>query len=120
MPKFLVDEDMPRATARILRARGHEVLDVRDCGLRGKTDEEVYRYALQEQAIIITGDFGFGNLLRRPLGTHPGIVIAHFPNEVSADEMNRRLDTALLLLSENDLRGNLTIIEPGRLRIRRR
>lgn len=45
MPKFVVDEDIPRSTTRLLRERGYEVLDVRDCGLRGKSDEEVFHFA---------------------------------------------------------------------------
>ena len=39
--KFLVDEDLPRSTAPKPREIGFEAFDVRDCGLRGKSDEEV-------------------------------------------------------------------------------
>ena len=35
------------------------------------------------KAVLLTGDLGFGNLLHFPLGTHSGIFIAHFPNEIS-------------------------------------
>jgi len=45
MFKFLVDEDLPRSTSRLLEKRGVEVLDVRDCGLKGKSDQEVFRFA---------------------------------------------------------------------------
>jgi len=31
---------------------GFIALDVRDCGLRGKTDEEIFEYAQREKAII--------------------------------------------------------------------
>jgi len=44
MPKFLVDEDMPRSTAKVLRDKGYEALDVCDCGLRGKSDSEYVYY----------------------------------------------------------------------------
>jgi hypothetical protein len=37
MPKFVIDEDMPRSTAKVLKSRGYEVLDVRDYGLRGSS-----------------------------------------------------------------------------------
>jgi predicted nuclease of predicted toxin-antitoxin system len=59
MAKFLIDEDMPRSTAKILLVKGYDTLDVRDCGLRGKSDEEVFRFAQSINAIIITGDMGF-------------------------------------------------------------
>jgi len=39
--RFLTDEDVPRSTARILREAGFDATDVRDVGLRGKSDEEV-------------------------------------------------------------------------------
>jgi hypothetical protein len=32
---FLVDEDLPRSVGAVLREFGHEVVDVRDIGLRG-------------------------------------------------------------------------------------
>ncbi|TRZ87709.1 MAG: hypothetical protein D4R88_09030 [Methanosarcinales archaeon] len=59
MLKFVIDEDMPRSTARTLKAKGFEALDVRDC-------------------------VPFSNL------------------------------------AESDFMGNLSILEPGRIRIRRK
>jgi predicted nuclease of predicted toxin-antitoxin system len=40
--RFLTDEDVPRSTARVLRDAGFDVVDVRDVGLRGKSDQEVF------------------------------------------------------------------------------
>jgi|SRR3990167_917757 len=119
MLRFVVDEDMPRSTSRILRDRGFEVLDVRDCGLRGARDVDIFKFAQREDAVILTGDVGFGNLLSFPIGSHAGIVIAHFPNEVSSSELNYRLIMALCDLDEKDIKKNLVIIEPGKTRIRR-
>lgn len=120
MPKFLIDEDMPRSTAKILNAKGYEALDVRDCGLRGKDDNEVFRFAKKEKAVLLTGDLGFGNILNFPIASHSGIVIAHFPNEVSTSELNNHIINAVNSLSEPDFKGNLIIIEPGKIRIRRK
>lgn len=120
MPKFVIDEDMPRSTERILKQRGYDVRDIRDCGLRGAEDEEIYAFAQREQAVVLTGDRGFGNILRFPLGKHFGIIVAHFPNEMPTTEINRHLIERLEDLSEDDLRGNLIIIEPGKTRIRRK
>jgi predicted nuclease of predicted toxin-antitoxin system len=120
MPKFVIDEDMPRSTGGILKQRGYDVRDIRDHGLRGAKDEEIYEFAQREQAVILTGDRGFGNILRFPLGRHFGIVIAHFPKEMSTMEINRLLIESLEALSEDDFKGNLIIIEPGKIRIRRK
>ena len=118
--KFLIDEDLPRSLLRILKDQGFEVFDVRDCGLRGESDEAVFCFAQNAQAILFSGDMGFGNLLRFPVGSHFGIVIAHFPNEISSIKLNNHILNALKTLSEDDIKGNLIILEPGKLRMRRK
>ena len=118
MIRFLIDEDLPRSTAKLLREAGFESADVRDIGLRGAEDDVIYDRAKKENYIIISGDLGFANSLRYPLGSHPGIVIARFPNEMSTGRLNRILIDAIKEVQE-DLPGNLIIIEPDRVRIRR-
>jgi hypothetical protein len=34
MPKFVIDEDMPRSTGAVLKEQGYDVKDIRDYGLR--------------------------------------------------------------------------------------
>jgi predicted nuclease of predicted toxin-antitoxin system len=65
----------------VLKEHGYDAKDIRDYGLRGAADE----------AVILTGDRDFGNILRFPLGDHFGIVVAHFPNEMPTLEINRYL-----------------------------
>jgi len=116
---FVIDEDLPRSTAKILRANGFEVYDIRDHGLRGQADEAILSFATQKKAILITGDLGFGNQLKYPAGSCEGIVVAHFPNEFSTSELNAQILGALSVLSENDLKMSLTILEPGKIRSRK-
>lgn len=119
MPKFAIDEDMPRSTGRILRESGYEVKDIRDYGLRGADDDRIYQFAQSNQAVLITADSGFGNILRFPIGSHFGIVIARFPNEMPTSELNRQLMARFSDLTEADFKGSLVIIEPGKVRIRK-
>ncbi|MGO9613112.1 MAG: DUF5615 family PIN-like protein [Dissulfurispiraceae bacterium] len=119
MLKFLVDEDMPRSTTQILKNIGFETFDVREVGLRGKSDNEIFVFAQENHAVIVTADIGFGNLLRYPLGSHAGIIIVHDPNEMSNVTVNDNLRESCLILSEHEIRGNLVILEPGRIRIKR-
>ena len=67
----------------------------------------------------MTGDTGFGNLLRFPLGSHGGIVIANFPNEISTAGLNHQIGIAFDRIKEADFKSNLIILEPGKIRIRR-
>jgi predicted nuclease of predicted toxin-antitoxin system len=119
MWKFLIDEDMPRSAAVVLRDAGHTAEDVRDVGLRGHGDQEIFDYAQARGAILITGDKGFSNTLRFPPGTHAGIIVVRLPNELPTHKANEELLRGLRDLEGEELTGLLLIIEVGRTRIRR-
>lgn len=119
MARFLIDEDLPRSLARGLRAAGLLAEDVRDVGLRGRPDDDVFAYATAHGHAVLSGDLGFGNLVRFPLGTHHGIIVARFPNDVPVGTLNDALLAAVRALSDEEIAGNLVIVEPGRVRLRR-
>lgn len=119
MIRFLIDADLPRSGCGALRHRGLLVDDVRDLDLDTATDDIVLQYARTHRYTLISADKGFTNLLRFPLGTHHGIIVARFPRHTPA-----RMETRLLLrwiptLREEDLIGNLLIIQAKGIRIRR-
>jgi predicted nuclease of predicted toxin-antitoxin system len=116
---IVVDEDMHRSVAGLLQQVGHHVLDVRDHGLRGASDQEIFAFAQQQGAALLTGDLGFANLLAFPLGTHHGILITRFPNELSTARINEEILHELTGVKDEEIKGNLIILEPGRMRIRR-
>lgn len=118
MAAFLVDEDMPRSTARTLREAGYAADDVRDVGLRGHSDADVFAYAQEHSRTIVTADLGFASLLTYPLGSHSGIVVLRIPNDVSIAALNDELLGALDGLRDVELRGALIIVELGRIRLR--
>ncbi len=119
MLKFVIDEDLPRSTGIILKENGYDVLDIRDHGLRGKSDEKIYEFAQGNEAVVLTGDRGFGNIQRFPLGGHSGIVISLFPNEMSTSVINQKLLVGLKCINEEDYKGNVIIIDSLKIRIRR-
>lgn len=119
MWKFLIDEDMPRSTTVVLRQAGHSVEDVRDVGLRGRSDQEVFQYAQAQGAILLTADKGFSNIVRFPPDTHAGILVVRVPDELPTQTVNREVLRALGDLEGEDLAGLLMIVEVGRTRVRR-
>jgi len=119
MPEFLIDEDLPRSLAKALRNAGLSAFHVPDRGLRGASDAAILEHAVTNEVVLLTGDLGFANLLRFPLGTHCGIDVVRFPNEVPASMMAAATAQTLKELSAEELRGSLAIIEPGRVRLRR-
>ena len=57
--KFIVDAQLPPALARLLRESGCDAFAVREIGLREANDAEIWRYAVQQQAAIVTKDEDF-------------------------------------------------------------
>ena len=117
--QLLVDEDLPRSLVRELQQAGIVALHVLDLGRRGRSDDEILLLARSKDLALVTGDVGFGNLLRYPLNSHSGIVVARFPNELPTEITNPAIVRAILELTSEEVHGSLVIIEPGRVRIRR-
>ena len=87
--KFLLDADMPRSSAKLIRSLGYNIEDVRDIGLRSAKDEEIVKYALKNNRIIMTRNVGFGSTLRHP--KHPGATIIRLPYNFTPREINESL-----------------------------
>lgn len=54
--KFLLDEHLPRSLAHWITRQGHETFHVLDVSLGGRPDLEIVRWALLNEAVIITKD----------------------------------------------------------------
>lgn len=119
MARFVVDEALPRSLADAMRKSGHEVIHVRDIGMQGASDVAVYDYAQRQEAILVTPDLEFGDIRNFPPGTHCGIVLLRMPKVVTAAWLAKEVARLIGGLGEVDLRGNLVIVEPGHVRIRK-
>ena len=118
--RFLVDEDLPLATGNLLRRYGHEVVDVREIGLRGAKDSQVAAYAKVQRLCLATGDTGFSDIRNYPPGEYAGLVIMRLPRTATVHFILRLFESFLqqeTLVAQ--LAGNLAIVEPGRIRVRK-
>lgn len=120
MLQILVDEDMPRPTAKLLRSLQIDAVDLRDIGLRGSTDAEVFAYAQEHKMILISRDREFGNTLKYPLGTHCGIIWVNLPYTFVRHQILDAVERFFVEVERDKLKNNLTILEIGRYRIRER
>jgi len=117
--RFLIDADLPRSLCTALRKRGYLADDVRELGLGAATDQTALHHATRRGLTLIPADKGFSNLLRFPPGTHHGIIVARFPHHSQAQTKVRFLLRWIPTLQDEDIRGNLLIIQPKGIRIRR-
>lgn len=118
--KSLIDEDLPRSIAQLLKRYGHETYDVRDVGLRGAGDSDIAAYAQGKGLCIITGDYDFADIRNYPPEKYAGIIVLSFPNDASVSFILSLLEGFLKdekLVSV--ISGKLAIVEPGQIRIRK-
>lgn len=115
-PKFLLDADMPRSSAVVIRSLGFDVEDVRDLGMRYARDQEIMDYALDTGRVVITRDLDYGEILRYP--QHPGAIILRLPTGFVAKDVNDALLDFLSSAKNDVLRQAIIIVELGRYRRR--
>ena len=116
---LLIDEDLPRSTARLLRSLGYEALDVRDIGLRGADDDEIFAYACKANVTMVTADVGFASMVYMSTQAHAGIILLRFPIDMPIKAMNEILLKAISLLSDDEIHGSIIVVDQHKIRIRR-
>ena len=98
--RFLIDEMFSPAVARHLTDLGHDARHVRDLGLAGRTDDEVFDRATAEERVVVTENaVDFVALLDAAVGAGsvtPPVVLAlkrTLPSDAGAmaHELARRL-----------------------------
>ncbi len=61
--RFLVDAQLPPALAQLLNDRGHMAEHVNDVGPADASDRDLWRYAVEHHAVIVTKDEDFANMV---------------------------------------------------------
>ena len=116
---FLLDANMPRSTAALLRSLGHDVEDVRDVLPNGAEDSLVAAHAQKTSRVLVTRDFDFASIRNYPPQDYAGLVVLELPDDVVAAQINRALESFVCnpeFLSR--LPGRLAIVESWRVRFR--
>jgi hypothetical protein len=114
--RFLADENFPRAAVAALEAAGHDIVWVR-LAAPGAADADVLGMAAREGRVLLTFDKDFGELAARsPLASGCGVVLFRVPAP-SAALTGERL--AARVAERDDWNGHFSVVEPGRVRMRR-
>ena len=115
--KLLLDQNLSPATARFLKDLGVQAYDVREKGLSGASDEQIYAHAAKENLILVTFDVAFSRryIAERNLAglillrVHPQTTEVLHP--VLADFFSR--------FAEPKLSGCIAVVERHRYRFRK-
>jgi hypothetical protein len=117
--RFLVDADLPRGTAPLIRAFVMEAVDVRDIGMASAEDVDIAARAKSNGYCLVTGDFGFADIRNYPPADYHGIVVLELPRDATARFILGLVEGLMrqpALLAR--LSGRLAILAAGRIRLR--
>ena len=116
--KIFANENLFEPIIDYLRSLGNDVLSIRDSGLSGISDDEVFERACKENMVIITMDKDFTRIFRFPPERCGGIVVAKIYKR-TVDETLAIFKKHYQSIKEEDIKSNLITITPEGVRIRR-
>ncbi|MCU0253779.1 MAG: DUF5615 family PIN-like protein [Acidobacteria bacterium] len=117
--KFLVDNALSPRLADGLRDAGHDAVHVRDLGLAGATDDELFRLAASEKRVLLSEDTDFGTILALRSERRPWALLFRRMSDRSARALLAILLANLDVVSAALDAGAVVVIEPERVRVRR-
>jgi predicted nuclease of predicted toxin-antitoxin system len=112
---LVADESLDRQIVERLRRDGHTVSYIAEME-PGVVDETVLHLANREQALLLTADKDFGELVFRQHRLTTGVVLLRLAGLAP----DRKASLVARALAEHSPRlvGAFTVITPGRIRIR--
>jgi predicted nuclease of predicted toxin-antitoxin system len=114
--QFLANENFPQAAVVALIDAGHDIVWIRTAA-PSRSDPDVLAWAAREHRILLTFDKDFGELARRArLPVSCGVILFRLPMPPPS-EVGARL--ASLIANRSDWAGHFSVVEPGRVRMRR-
>jgi predicted nuclease of predicted toxin-antitoxin system len=117
--KLKLDEALSYRLKPALQKLGHDVDTVVEEGLTSVADSVLANVARDNERMLFTLDKGLGDLRQYPPGEHPGIVVFRLKSS-GPGAVGRFVEDFVRDQKLDEMAGCLVIVEPGRLRIRRR
>jgi len=118
MMRILIDQCVPRKFLRLLNEWGYDARLITDTIAANASDSDVITLALHQNAVLLTLDLDFANIIDYPPRQYNGIVVIRY-DVMNETPLITSLKQALSEQSQDELRGKLMIIEPHRYRIRK-
>lgn len=111
--RYLVNENIPLGTVKLLRDAGIDIVSVTDV-LLGSTDEEIIEFAVKENCILITFDKDFGELIFKRKFRSKGIILLRFSPQ-SPEYIAEKLKS-ILASKEITLEYHITVATTEKIR----
>ncbi|MEC4984684.1 MAG: DUF5615 family PIN-like protein [Oscillatoria sp. PMC 1068.18] len=118
--RFFIDQCVPNSVSKSLESAGHEVFLLRDYIAIESPDEIVIAKAQELEAILVSLNGDFANLVNYPPSNYQGIISLQIRNhpEIIPQLMQRLIDYLSVHNTREHYQGKLIIVEVARIRIR--
>lgn len=115
--KFVADESIDRQIVERLRLDGHEVFYVTEL-YSGIRDDEVLELANAQEAVLMTADKDFGELIFRLRKISGGVMLIRMSG-LSPEEKARKV-SSMINEHSTTLASTFSVLSPGTIRFRPR
>jgi predicted nuclease of predicted toxin-antitoxin system len=116
--KLFADECVYQKTVEAIQNWGHDITTARDVGLSGKSDEQIFAYAVKEGRILITADLDFSNIRYYHPKEHWGIIVLKI-RPATLSYVHTVLRRLLEQASQEYFSKALIIVDRNKYRVRR-
>ena len=114
-----MDNALSPIVAERLRQAGHDAVHVRDYGLHGAGDDEIFERAKNEDRIIVSADTDFGTLLALRAEIRPSLILFRHTRNRRPEQQAGLLLGNLPAIEQPLGSGCVVVLEDARMRIRR-
>lgn len=115
--KVKVDENLPHEVADLFRHAGHDAATVDEEGLGGKSDTVVASFVKREERLLVTLDLDFSDIRAYPPEQYSGLVVLRLNSQDKLHVLSV-IERLIPVLSREEPKGHLWIVEEDRVRIR--
>jgi predicted nuclease of predicted toxin-antitoxin system len=116
--KFLLDQNVSPALVGLLADADHLAEHVRDLGMREAPDDVVLAAARDADAVLISSDTDFGELLARSNAKGPSVILLRRQEGRRASKIASLIVANLQAVADDLASGAIVVLDDDRVRIR--
>lgn len=116
MPQILIDENVPISVMEWLKKKGLNAKRVSEVGLRGAKDENIAKYAIKNNMIILTLDTDFAYIYHNVFRGSLTVIVVRVKPPTPANIIEV-LNTTLKKIKLDEFQKKLAIITKRKIRI---